>query len=42
MKHTITFLPDLKSKVKIGYRRVVTETLDKSEIDTLQPFARVY
>ena len=42
MKHTLTWQPTLKHKVKIDYRRVIMETLDKSEIDTIPPVARTY
>jgi len=34
---------DMKSgKVKIDYRPVIFDTLDKSEIETLPPMKRVY
>ena len=42
MKHTLTYLNDVESKTEIKYRRVITETLDKEEIDTLPPAKRVY
>lgn len=42
MKHTLTFMKGHEDKVDIKYRRVIMNTLDKSEIDTIQPFARVY
>jgi hypothetical protein len=42
MKHTITDLPNLSSETEIRYRAVITETLDKNEIDTLPPAKRVY
>jgi succinate dehydrogenase (ubiquinone) flavoprotein subunit len=42
MKHTLTWQTNLNDKVKIGYRRVTSETLDENEVPTLKPFARVY
>ena len=42
MKHTLTWQKDHNDKVKIDYRRVITETLDLNEVPTLVPFARVY
>jgi succinate dehydrogenase (ubiquinone) flavoprotein subunit len=42
MKHTITDLKNLSSETEIRYRAVITETLDKTEIDTLPPAKRVY
>jgi len=42
MKHTLTFLNDVNSDTEIKYRRVITETLNKEEIDTLPPAKRVY
>ncbi len=42
MKHTATFLPSVKDKVKIQYRKVVTHTLDANEMEPMKPFARVY
>jgi succinate dehydrogenase (ubiquinone) flavoprotein subunit len=42
MKHTLTWQSSTNHKVKIYYRRVIMETLDKSEIDTIPPVARVY
>ena len=42
MKHTLTFLKSNDDKVDIQYRKVIMETLDKKEFDTIQPFARVY
>ena len=32
MKHTLTWCQSTKHKVDIKYRRVITETLDKSEM----------
>lgn len=42
MKHTLSYLPSVNHNVHLGYRRVITTTLDPKEIDTLKPFARVY
>jgi succinate dehydrogenase (ubiquinone) flavoprotein subunit len=42
MKHTLTYLPNLESDVTIKYRRVISETLDKNEQDTIPPAKRVY
>ncbi len=42
MKHTLTYLKGLDEKTDIKYRGVITETLDKTEIDTLPPAKRVY
>lgn len=42
MKHTLTYLKDLNSKTEIKYRKVITDTLDKNEIDTLPPAKRTY
>lgn len=42
LKHTLTWQQTLKHKVKIDYRRVILETLDKNEIDTIPPVARTY
>jgi len=43
MKHTLTWIKDLKTgKVDIGYRPVISKTLDPKEIDTIPPAARVY
>jgi succinate dehydrogenase (ubiquinone) flavoprotein subunit len=42
MKHTLTYLKGLDEKTEIKYRGVITETLDKTEIDTLPPAKRVY
>jgi len=43
MKHTLTRIPDIESgKVEIKYRKVITTTLDKNEVDTVPPKKRVY
>lgn len=42
MKHTISYHKTLNDKVSLDYREVVMKTLDASEIDTIQPFKRVY
>jgi hypothetical protein len=42
MKHTLTYFKDNNAKVDIKYREVVMKTLDPKEMDTIQPFARVY
>jgi succinate dehydrogenase (ubiquinone) flavoprotein subunit len=42
MKHTLSWCPSTNDKTVLKYRRVITETLDKNEIDTLAPFKRVY
>jgi hypothetical protein len=42
MKHTLSYCPDYKSKVDLKYRKVVTTTLDKNEMEPMKPFARVY
>lgn len=42
MKHTLSWQDTPEAKVDIKYRRVITETLDKNEIDTVPPVKRVY
>ncbi|PIA92551.1 putative succinate dehydrogenase [ubiquinone] flavoprotein subunit, mitochondrial [Cercospora beticola] len=42
MKHTLSWQKDIGQETKIGYRGVVMDTLDKSEIDTIPPVARTY
>ena len=42
MKHTLSWQKDIGEETKIGYRGVVMDTLDKSEIDTIPPVARTY
>jgi succinate dehydrogenase (ubiquinone) flavoprotein subunit len=42
MKHTLSWVDMNTGKVKIDYRRVIFDTLDKSEIDTVPPKKRVY
>ena len=41
MKHTIGFCSD-DGKVKIDYRPIHYHTLDKDEMDSVPPAARVY
>jgi len=40
MKHTLSF--DDNGKIRLGYRAVHMNTLDKSEVDSIPPKARVY
>ncbi len=42
MKHTLTWLDDVASVPKIGYRDVIMHTLDPSEVETVPPKKRVY
>ena len=43
MKHTLSWIKDLKTgKVDLGYRRVISETLDENDMKHIPPFARVY
>jgi len=43
MKHTMTWIKDLKSgKVEIGYRDVISKTMDENELPTVPPKERVY
>jgi hypothetical protein len=42
MKHTLSYLPSVNHKVHLEYRRVIMDTLDPKEMETLKPFARVY
>jgi len=43
MKHTLSWLKDFNNpKVDINYRRVISETLDPKEMETVPPKARVY
>ena len=42
MKHTISTQQSVKDRVKLGYRKVVTHTLDDKEMEPMKPFARVY
>lgn len=41
-KHTLSWLDTPEKEVKLTYRDVIDTTLDKSEVDTLPPFKRVY
>ncbi len=42
MKHTLVWLDGVESKPKIDYRAVISETLDKTEVETVPPKKRVY
>lgn len=43
MKHTMTWTDNLETgDVKIGYRRVINETLDEEEFQSVPPMKRVY
>ncbi len=42
MKHTLSWVDCETGKVKIDYRKVIFDTLDKSEVDTIPPKKRVY
>ncbi len=42
MKHTLTWLDDVASEPKIGYRDVIMTTLDPNEVETVPPKKRVY
>lgn len=42
MKHTMTWQKTLEEKVKIGYRGVISETLDPNEMHSIPPAKRVY
>lgn len=42
MKHTLTWMQSPQDSVKIGYRAVISSTLDSKEIDTIPPAKRVY
>lgn len=42
MKHTLSWQKDVGDEVKIGYRRVVMDTLDKGEMETIPPVKRTY
>lgn len=42
MKHTLSWLDSPEKEVKLTYRDVIHDTLDKEEIDTLPPMKRVY
>jgi succinate dehydrogenase (ubiquinone) flavoprotein subunit len=42
MMHTLAWLDDVEKPVKLTYRDVIHDTLDKNEIDTVPPMKRVY
>lgn len=43
MKHTLSWIKDInKGKVDLSYRRVISETLDQKEFQTIPPKKRVY
>ncbi|SMR51217.1 unnamed protein product [Zymoseptoria tritici ST99CH_1E4] len=42
MKHTLSWQGDVGEEVKIGYRGVVMDTLDKSEMESIPPVKRTY
>lgn len=42
MKHTLVWLDDVAGKPKIEYRKVITQTLDDNEVQTVPPKKRVY
>ncbi|KAF2164326.1 hypothetical protein M409DRAFT_25205 [Zasmidium cellare ATCC 36951] len=42
MKHTLSWQKDVGDDVQIGYRRVVMDTLDKSEMESIPPVKRTY
>lgn len=42
MKHTLIWLDGVTEKPRIDYRPVITETLDKNEVETVPPKKRVY
>ncbi|EME43895.1 hypothetical protein DOTSEDRAFT_53161 [Dothistroma septosporum NZE10] len=42
MKHTLSWQTNNADEVKIGYRGVVMDTLDKSEMETIPPVKRTY
>lgn len=42
MKHTLSWQKDVGEETRIGYRGVVMDTLDKTEIETIPPVARTY
>ncbi len=43
MKHTLSWIKDVKTgKVELGYRNVISKTLDAKEFDTIPPKKRVY
>lgn len=42
MKHTLTWQREPHSKTEIGYRAVVSNTLDEQECKAVPPFKRTY
>lgn len=42
MKHTLSRLSDVEGSVEIQYRRVIHDTLDPNEVETIPPMKRVY
>lgn len=42
MKHTLSWQKDVGEETRIGYRGVVMDTLDKTEMETIPPVARTY
>jgi succinate dehydrogenase (ubiquinone) flavoprotein subunit len=42
MKHTLSWQKDVGDDVKIGYRKVVMDTLDAKEQETIPPVKRTY
>lgn len=42
MKHTLSWQKDVGDEVQIGYRKVVMDTLDESEMQTIPPVKRTY
>jgi succinate dehydrogenase (ubiquinone) flavoprotein subunit len=42
MKHTVGWMDQFTGKVTLDYRPVHFNTLDDSEVKTIQPFKRVY
>lgn len=42
MKHTLSFQREPHGKVELGYRKVISHTLDEAECQAVPPFKRVY
>jgi succinate dehydrogenase (ubiquinone) flavoprotein subunit len=42
MKHTLTWMQSPQDSVKIGYRPVISSTLDAKEVEAIPPAKRVY
>ena len=42
MKHTLTWMDPETGKVSIALRRVISETLDEKEFQSVAPMKRVY